>query len=60
MIERVELYPTKDGFDIDFYGEIAAMIALPEPGVRRDIDHFPVWAKRVAGAGNHRELPIAV
>jgi DNA invertase Pin-like site-specific DNA recombinase len=56
LIERVELHPTEDGFDIDFLGEIAAMIALPEPGVRRDIDHFRVSAKRVAGAGYHLYL----
>src|SRR5262249_8482925 len=58
LIERVELHPTKDGFDIDFFGEIAAMIALPEAGMRRDIDHFRVSAKRVAGAGYQRYLQL--
>jgi hypothetical protein len=60
LIERVELHPTEDGFDIDFFGEIAAMISLPEPAVRRDIDYYRVSAERVAGAGNHRQLTLAV
>jgi hypothetical protein len=50
LIERVELTPTRDGFEIEFIGEIANMMALPCPTESRKIGHFRISAKRVAGA----------
>ena len=61
LIERVDLHLSDDGFDVDFHGEIANLIALPSPSRRANIDHYRVSAKRVAGARNHRQLtPPAV
>jgi hypothetical protein len=56
LVERVELHPTDDGFDIEVTGAIAGMIALPSPGEGREIEHFVISAKRVAGARNHLKL----
>jgi len=56
LIERVDLHLSDDGFDIDFHGEIANLIALPSPSQRADINYFRVSAKRVAGERNHLNL----
>lgn len=54
LVEAVELHPTKDGFDIEFRGQIANMIGLSSPTrSRSNSEHFVISAKRVAGERSH-------
>jgi DNA invertase Pin-like site-specific DNA recombinase len=60
LVERVDIHPTADGFDIDFVGEIVKMVGLPALSDRGDLDKFRVSAKQVAGARNHRRHTVCV
>ncbi len=55
LISSVSVATTEDGFDIEFVGEIAHMIRLPDDGAktRPMDDRIKISAKRVAGARNH-------
>jgi hypothetical protein len=55
LVERVDIHPIADGFDIDFVGEIVRMVALPALNERGNLEKFRVSAKRVAGARNQRD-----
>jgi len=55
LVERVDIHPTADGFDIDFVGEIVKMVGLPALSDRGNLDKFRVSAKRVAGVRNQRD-----
>lgn len=53
LVETVELHPTKDGFEIEFKGQMANMIGLSSPPrSRKNIEQFVISAKRVAGTRN--------
>jgi hypothetical protein len=60
LVERVDIHPIADGFDIDFVGEIVKMIGLPASIDGGNLDKFRVSAKRVAGACNRRYLQLAM
>lgn len=60
LVVAVELHPTEDGFDIDFRGQITQMIALPGRSDGRNLEHFTISARRVAGACNHRQHTVYI
>ncbi len=56
LISSVTVSAAGDGFDVDFEGEIARMIQLPDGESGPDDDHFRISVKRVAGARNRLYL----
>ena len=64
LIERIELEPIEDGFEIELTGEIARMVALSlaEGKTKQAVldEKTACSVKVVAGARNHRELTLLV
>jgi hypothetical protein len=60
LVERVDLHPTTEGLDIEVTGAITGTIKLPSPAGGREIDHFVISAKRVAGARSSLPKSAAV
>jgi hypothetical protein len=52
LVERVDLHPTADGFDIEFVGQIVKMLDLPASNDRGNLEKFRVSAKQVAETCN--------
>ena len=59
LVESVDLYPAKQGFEVDFKGQIAKMITLPAPRPTSSADRFEISVKRVAGTRNCLNLLLA-
>ena len=58
LIERIELTPKKEDFEINLYGDLAGILSLAANKNRplTESDPSVQQVKVVAGARNHREL----
>ena len=59
LVDTIALTPIEDGFEIEFVGEIAKMIALPDKSGSADIGDYASSVKVVAAARYQRYLHIS-